>query len=282
MKVCSTCGQESGPNAKFCYSCGSPALTSADQVCSSCGHECSSAHKFCNNCGSQLQVRAPNVEARQENPQQTGNSLTIKAPEGSEPATLAEASEDSASVMNSRASVARASVAIKASTAVARESRLQDLPNSKASIRFNAASSPGGSPRDTSEPAASRSTKRHQTVIVPKAKSRPTTHGNASRQYKSMTPGSRAAAAAKHSASASEPQDKSKTGSRLSSPKKMSHGAADKTTTRKPSASIGAEAARQSFKQRSSRQSTRRPSSRRSAQSQSDRSGSDSNDGRSD
>jgi|SRR5271165_2914095 len=50
--LCSNCGVENPPGAKFCHECG----TSFARVCPSCGTAVLPIAKFCNECGTTLVV----------------------------------------------------------------------------------------------------------------------------------------------------------------------------------------------------------------------------------
>ena len=53
MKICNSCGNENGDNAKFCVECGEK-LQASPKICPECGTELVNQPKFCPECGNKI------------------------------------------------------------------------------------------------------------------------------------------------------------------------------------------------------------------------------------
>lgn len=57
MKICNSCGNENGDNAKFCVECGEK-LQESPKFCPECGTELVNQPKFCPECGTKVKINS--------------------------------------------------------------------------------------------------------------------------------------------------------------------------------------------------------------------------------
>ena len=68
MKICNSCGNENGDNAKFCVECGEK-LQDSPKFCPECGTELVNQPKFCPECGTKINnvvsnCKSPTMETK--------------------------------------------------------------------------------------------------------------------------------------------------------------------------------------------------------------------------
>ncbi len=98
MKICSTCGRQTGDNGNFCQECGGKLImmeADAGIPCPNCGRIVKAGMEFCGECGFDFNGVKPGRQQQQQQ-QQSANSKQIKTIEktaGSEPPVKAAAPE---------------------------------------------------------------------------------------------------------------------------------------------------------------------------------------------